>query len=317
VSAKVEVGRARKLRSMPATAAAFGEGRLSVDQVELLCRANQAPIREVFARDEQLLISELAGLSLAEGVRLVDYWIDRAFTEVDKERDRPEPAGRRLQAARSFDGHIASKSWLDPVGGTEWLNELQSIEREFYETDWQTARAEHGPGALPSQLPRTKAQRLADAQVEMARRSRAFKQGRYRKPDPLITVHVGLATLTRMCELEDRTVISPGQAAPLITEADVERVVFQSPSRVLDVGVRQRNFTGALRRALQVRDRECQHPGCHEPADQCQGDHKIPYAQGGLTTQDNGQCMCKAHNLDRVNHPERDPDQRPPPDNPE
>jgi hypothetical protein len=312
-TAKAEVGRARKLRSMPGTAAAFAAGKLSVDQVALLCRANQEPIRVVFVRDEQLLIDELVGLSLTEGLRLIDYWIEKTFTELDKERSRPDPAGRRLQAARSFDGHIAAKSWLDPIGGTEWLTELEAIAQELYDADWHAVRAEHGPDALPSQLPRTKAQRLADAQVEMARRSRAFKQGTYRKPDPLITVVVGLGTLTRMCELADGTVVSPGQVFPLLTEADVERVVFDSPSRVIDVGVRQRFFTGALRRAIQVRDRRCQHPGCDVPADNCQVDHIRPYSQGGLTTQDNGRCMCEPHNLDRVNHPERDPDQRPPP----
>src|SRR4051812_39400693 len=57
-------------------------------------------------------------------------------------------------------------------GGTEYENELRSIERELFEADWAAARAEHGDDALPSTLPRTSAQRMADAQVEMARRSR-------------------------------------------------------------------------------------------------------------------------------------------------
>jgi hypothetical protein len=110
-------------------------------------------------------------------------------------------------------------------------------------------------------------------------------------------------------------VISPSQAAPRLTDADIERIVFDSPSRVIDVGVRERFFTGALRRAIIARDRHCQHPaGCDLAAEECQIDHRIPYSEGGLTTQDNGRCYCAAHNLDRVNHPDRDPDpdQRPP-----
>jgi len=308
-TAKREVGRAKKLRVMPATAVAFAEGKLSVDQVDLLCSAVQRDIAEVFARDEQVLVNEVAGLRVPDAQRCVDYWIEQAFTEVDKERSRPDPAGRRLQAVRTFDGHIDVKGWLDPVAGTEYLNELQSIERELFEADWAAARAEHGPDASPSQLPRTSAQRHADAQVEMARRSRAYRQGKYQLPRPLLTVHVGLGTLHRMCQLADGTVVSPGQVFPRLTEADVERIVFDGPSRVIDVGVRQRFFTGALRRAIEVRDLHCQHPGCDEPAERCHIDHKIRYTDGGLTTQDNGQCMCEFHNRQKERN-----NNRPPPD---
>jgi hypothetical protein len=126
----------------------------------------------------------------------------------------------------------------------------------------------------------------------------------------LITVHVGLGTFTRMCELADGTVVSPSQVFPLLTEADIERIVFDGPSRVIDVGVRERFFTGALRRAIEARDRHCQHPGCYEPAEECQIDHKIRYVDGGLTVQENGRCLCAKHNLERENNP----NQRPPPD---
>jgi hypothetical protein len=183
-AAKAEVGRAKKLRTMPATVTAFAEGKLTVGQVDLLCRANQPPIAAVFDRDEGVLVAEVAGLGLPGAQRCVDYWIDQAFTEVDKERSRPDPAGRRWQAVRTFDGHIDVRGWLDPIAGTEYLTELASIERELFEADWETARAEHGPDALPSHLPRTSAQRHADAQVEMARRSRAYREGKFRLRGP-------------------------------------------------------------------------------------------------------------------------------------
>ena len=41
-SAKIELRRARQLASMPATAAAVADGRLSLDHVDLLGRANQS-----------------------------------------------------------------------------------------------------------------------------------------------------------------------------------------------------------------------------------------------------------------------------------
>ena len=88
--------------------------------------------------------------------------------------------------------------------------------------------------------------------------------------------------------------------------------MFDGPSRVIDVGVRQRFFTGALRRAIEVRDRHCQFPGCDVPAEDCQIDHKTRYTDGGLTTQDNGRCYCATHNRQRERR--HDHDQRPPPD---
>ena len=113
-------------------------------------------------------------------------------------------------------------------------------------------------------LERTPAQRRADALVEMATRARtAPADGR--RPAPLFTVVVGLETFVGpILELFNRTVLTPGTAARYLTEADVERIVFDGPSRVLDVGAQRRFFRGALRRAIEVRDRTCFHPSCDE-----------------------------------------------------
>ncbi len=75
-----------------------------------------------------------------------------------------------------------------------------------------------------------------------------------------------------------------------------ERIVFDGRSRVMDVGVAQRGFTGATRRAVEVRDRECFHELCDVPAERCQVDHIQPYSAGGLTVDDNGRAACGYHN---------------------
>ncbi|CAN5720605.1 hypothetical protein BH24ACT3_BH24ACT3_10170 [soil metagenome] len=72
-------------------------------------------------------------------------------------------------------------------------------------------------------------------------------------------------------------------------------MVFEGRSRVIDVGVRTRLFTGALRRAIEVRDRTCTWPGCDTPVDRCEIDHRRPFAQGGPTTQANGDAKCGFH----------------------
>jgi Rieske Fe-S protein len=117
--------------------------------------------------------------------------------------------------------------------------------------------------------------------------------------------------LQHTCELEaGGTVVHPSEVARLLPDVDIERIVFASPSRVIDVSVRQRLYTGALRRAIEVRDRHCTHPGCDVPAHQCHIDHIIEYAKGGLTTQANGRLRCPKHNRDRNTNT-----QRPPPTN--
>jgi len=107
----------------------------------------------------------------------------------------------------------------------------------------------------------------------------------------------------RVCELAGGTVVTPGSLVPWLDDADIERVVFDGPSRVVDVGVRQRLFTGALRRAIEVRDRVCYHDYCDIRAPRCQVDHRVPYAVGGPTTQTNGRLACSYHNRNRHRRP--------------
>jgi hypothetical protein len=159
----------------------------------------------------------------------------------------------------------------------------------------------------PEQTIYTLQQACHDALVEMARRAlTAPKLGK--RPRPLVSVLVGYETFAgRICELADGTVIAPGTVASLLDEALIERVVFDGPSRVIDLG-HARSFTGAARRALEVRDRHCGHRGCDVPAERCQGDHIHPWSTGGATTIDNGQLRCGPHNRWSHQHPHPEPD---------
>ena len=66
--------------------------------------------------------------------------------------------------------------------------------------------------------------------------------------------------------------------------------------RVLGVS-QQRLFRGAVRRAIEVRDRHCQHAsGCDVPADKCEVDHVLPYVRSKTTSVANGQLLCPKHN---------------------
>src|SRR5207302_5577196 len=121
-----------------------------------------------------------------------------------------------------------------------------------YDADLALAKAEAGESPL-YEMPRSAAQRRAAAVVEMARRSGAMPADA-RKPEPLFSVFVGYETFAgRICELANGMVVTPGSLVPYLSEAWLERIVFDTPSRVMDVGVTRRLFTGATRRAVEVR----------------------------------------------------------------
>jgi hypothetical protein len=288
-SAKVEVRRARALRSMPHTFAMLAAGHLSPDHADLLARANDGPRRAQFSDHEALLVRLCQPLRYAEAAKVVEYWRQRADAASCEDQAQRRDADRSAAAAVTLDGMVDVRAWLDPTGGAAFKNEFDRLVRQLYLDDKRTGNQ------------RTGAQRRADALVEMATRSRTARPGGLR-PRPLITVLVGDHTLSRMCELANGTVITPGQVVPHLTDADIETILFDGPDRVISVS-RRRRFTGALRRAIEVRDRHCQHPsGCDEPADRCDADHVVPYGRGGLTSQDNGKLECWPHNRDKDKH---------------
>ena len=138
---------------------------------------------------------------------------------------------------------------------------------------------------------RTATQRRADALVEMATRG-ATAPANGLRPRPLLTVTIGIDPFNHLCQTATGTVIAPGLLIPYLSDADIERIVYDPPNRRLEASVR-RTFTGALRQIIEVRDEHCQHPsGCDEPAARCDIDHIIPHSHGGITCLCNGQLLC-------------------------
>ncbi len=284
---------ARQLRAMPGVEAAFVAGQLSVEHVRLLAHAHRAD-PEGFADDEHRLV-EAAGRLLFSGFeRAVRYWVQLRAPD-DAEADAAAlHEQRRLDASSTFEGVVVVDALLDPIGGQIFLRELQRLEQELFEADWAQARERLGEGATAADLARTPKQRRADALRIMAERSAAKPAGAV-EPRVLLHVLAGHHSVNRMCELSNGTVVTPGQVLPLLDQADVERAIFDGPSKVIDLGVRRRLFTGATRTAVQLTHPRCDHPSCDEPAERCEIDHIIPWEHGGLTTQANGRCYCRFH----------------------
>jgi hypothetical protein len=297
VRRRVRLG--RELRHMPAVEAAWLSGDIGEAHVGLLARARTPGRAEAFAESEGMLVGYARTLRFGTFARALAYWCYYADPDESEDEADDDHKARRFRLSQGFRGTYQADGRFDPIGGAIFEGELRRIEQQLFEADWAEARARVGPGVCAADLSRTPAQRRADAVVEMARRSGAVPAGA-RMPEPLFNVFLDYETLAgRICELANGTVVTPGSLVPYLDAAWIERVVFGSPSRVIDIGVRRRLFTGATRRAIQLRDRECFHEFCDLPADECQIDHIEPYAAGGLTTQDNGRPACDFHNRDR------------------
>ncbi len=307
--ARQRLRHARKVRDLPAVAEAWAAGEIDRAHVTTLLGARSPRTAASFdEHGHKLLLDWARTVGFVSFKSACDRWaliVDPDGAEQGAEEDR---SAREVQLAQTFGGMWFGKMTLDPVSGEIVHTTLQAIEREMFEADWAEAKDRLGRRPTVLDLCRTPGQRRADALVEMATRARtAPADGR--RPAPLFTVVVGYDTLQgSVLELFNRTVITPGTAARHLTDADVERIVFGDKGRVLDVGRRRRFFRGALRRAIEVRDRTCFHPSCDEVPQRFEVDHIHDVSKGGETTQENGAGGCGFHNRWKYNHPDADDD---------
>jgi hypothetical protein len=57
-----------------------------------------------------------------------------------------------------------------------------------------------------------------------------------------------------------------------------------------------RTFRGKVKRAGQALQRECPHPYCDKPIEECEGDHYLAHSLGGTTSLENQTRYCRGHN---------------------
>jgi len=182
-----------------------------------------------------------------------------------------EQRGLRLNTAR--DGCLLISGLLDPVGGAAVRAALEPLARPSGEHD-----------------DRTREQRFADAFVDVCSGG---------KPASL-QVTASLETLQGMGgapagEAEFSVPVSSRTVQRLACDSTVARVLLSEESLVIDVGRSRRLVDGALRKALAVRDKHCQWPGCERPASWCDGHHLVHWIDGGETNLENCILLCKRH----------------------
>ncbi|HEY1826478.1 MAG TPA: DUF222 domain-containing protein [Acidimicrobiales bacterium] len=287
---------AEYLEHLPAFEQHWVAGDVNGAHVEVVGRIRRFENEDQLAELEETMCGWNAeGTPFRSFCRAVHSWNAEYFSKAAEALAARQREDREVWLGQADDGAFVGKIQLDSISGAIVHNELFRLEEQLFQADWKDAHAALGREPNYSDLARTREQRLADALTEMATRSAATPAGS-RRPQPLFTVLVNYEELHgRICELAQGISVTPGSLVPWLEEAMIERAVFGPANRV-EISEKSRLFTGATRRALEVRDRECQHPICHVPAERCEADHITPYSEGGLTVQENGRMLCGFHN---------------------
>lgn len=314
VKARHDVRLARALRSMPHTERALAACEITVDHVDVLAKCNTTDLAEVFADSERRLVAEAKNQRFVAFEQAVRYWRDVVAPDDADERAQDALEQRRWHASKTFEDMLRVDGWLDPIGGSEYLAELSRLTDLLFEEDWAAAKARLGEGNLSlADLRRTPAQRRADAQVLMARRS-ANTTTNGNPARPVLNVIIDWATYcatlahlegrtdvafpeARTCEVADGTHITPIQALSLGLAGEIRPLLIDADGVPLDYGRARRFFTGDLRTAIVLTHRYCTHEsGCDVPSYRCQIDHIKAFADGGATAAVNGDPKCPPHN---------------------
>ena len=271
------------------TGKALAAGDITSSHVDVLARAVRNR-EDLYPDGEDGLIDAATELSPDDFRYVARRWRWLADDEVASEDAKEQFERRRLYASATFGGMVLGDFELDPEGGATVLTALE-------------ARAKPDPvGSGPN---RSRAQRMADALVQMAAESLG-RDGQGGRPGRTVDVVIDVDTAagrppadltSARCDLDRVGPIARVTAERLMCDCAIGRVLMKGRSEILDVGRRVRDITPAQRRALIRRDGGCIFPGCDRPHWWCDGHHLVPYEDGGPTDLANLGFLCRRHHV--------------------
>lgn len=204
---------------------------------------------------------------------------DRAGLEADERRARQR---RRLDLHDDAYGGTMLRGYLDREGATILRTALDPLTRPRGVGDDRLA-----------------GQRRADGLVEIC--DRVMRDGALAaqggQPVQLVvtTNYDVLSRAVGVGRTDTGERLSPATVRRLACDALVVPAVMNGDGQVLDLGRGRRLFTGAIRRALQLRDGGCAFPSCDRPARWCDAHHRVFWLDGGPTSLENGVMVCRFH----------------------
>jgi hypothetical protein len=295
--AAAHVRTARALRDgLPETARACSGGEISAAHAAVVTRtmAELPPDPQLRRDAERDLVEHATRFEPTVLARISRRLLAVVDPEAADARDgdalarAEERAARRMELTLTPDGEGGSwlRGRLDPTGASVVRSALDPLSGPR-------------PSAADGPDRRVPARRRAEALVEVCRRVLASGELPATGGDrPQVVVTVPLATLRSgkgTATLDGGTVVSAVEARRLACDARIIPAVLGGAGEILDLGRARRLFTGALRRALVLRDGGCAFPGCDRPHSWCEAHHIDGWAAGGDTALDNGVLLCGHH----------------------
>ena len=303
------------LASFDSAAAMAARGDMGVAQMHALASLVANPrVKEHLADGEELLVGQAAELDFDDYVVLLANW-ERVADEDGAHHDS-ERTHRNRKASGSI---VGNQFFLDAVcglaQGLQMKEILEAFAKSEWMADWEAGLAIHGDAMAANLMDRTDPQRRMDALLAIFLKA-ASGETETTGTGFTINLNVGLPAFEHhlaqamgakparldpndphnKCETNTGVPVDPFDMLVAATIGNVRRVVLDSTGVVVNMGRKQRLFTGPLRDAVLMHSRWCVCPGCHVPAAQCEADHVLPWANAGPTNTRNGGPLCGHHN---------------------
>jgi hypothetical protein len=316
------------LEAMPAFAAAFETGAVSTCVVRRLARlhANPRISDKVEALDHTLVAHAVAKPYAWFDAHCRD--LERVLDEdgADRANERAN-AGRDVVISQNFDSSWKLGGGCGALDGARLREIFDHFVDAEWHTDWDAAKVIHGEATTPEHLARTPAQRRFDALLAMAEAAATnpsivgakgiitdivIDQETFeRELARLLDVDAPEADLADTdqrlarfrCATSTGYQVSAREAVLNALTNQIRRVVVNTDSVVIDLGRKQRLFTGSARLAVQLRDQQCFHPSCLACGRGLQIDHTDEWVRdNGSTNPGNGAAGCGHHNRWKHHH---------------
>ncbi|MGH8897458.1 MAG: DUF222 domain-containing protein [Egibacteraceae bacterium] len=259
--ARAQAETAVGLESLPETAAALREGTIGVGQAQVAVQTAKDLRPDVREELDRLVAGHGGELDRRRLREHVDAWTHTVDPEALAGREKRAWANRRLSmSTENPDGVMRGGFELDPVGGATLTAALDPLARKTSHAD-----------------DRTYPQRMADALVELARRSLdAGDLPQVAAQRPHVILIATAETLdgkagAPAARLDGVGPVSAATAQMIACDAETTTVWMTRNGEVLDTGRTRRQPTRAQRVAVIARDRVC--VGCGAPASRCQIHH--------------------------------------------
>ncbi len=309
---------ARMVRELAEVAGEFMAGRIGVAQVRELARLHANPrAGDQLAGSQDILLEAAQTLEFADFKIVAARW--EQLADADGAHAEHERAHEYRNARVGFDGATTRfETTHGVVQGTAMRDVFQTFCDAEFERDWQWTRDTYGDDATPSQMPRTAAQRRADAFVAMVLAAAEAGTGDGRSIDATVNlvcdldqyeqrleseitdepVDVDPSTVReRRCETIDGIPVDPRQVVAATVLGRLRLIVTDDAGVIVHAGRARTLFTGPIREAMMALDPMCNWLGCTLRAQICDIDHLEPRSRGGPTDPSNGGTMCHRHNV--------------------